>query len=448
MEKLTQLRTEQGEIQTKIDALATVIGNEKRSMNDEEKTNLKAWEARLAEIQAEAEPLQKLAEMRGKKVEQMPTSMGVQNSNPEYDKEIEKYSLHAVLQARAENKPLEGREKEFSQEVHARGKAANATAGGYAVPAEALFTQKRDYAAGGATTGGNLIETSKPGLIEALGHYMILDQLGINRLSGLQGNLSLPKEDSKPSATFKAETAAAADVSGTFSTVDLSPNRLPAYINYSHQMLAQPTIAMEGYTRNRLAESIAYKVQSAFFVGSGTSNEPSGVLTTILATGLAGVGGQVTETDGGTLDWDSIVDLEALVDSGNALKGNLAYVTNSRMRGKLKTTEMASSTGLYLWNMMDNQTPVNGYPCLITNQIPNTARLADLTGGTATPIAFGDWSKSTLANWGDVYIDVVNSNAASGYYQIVVNTFWDVAVTQNAAFSLLVDVSTQYSFGS
>ena len=451
MEKLTQLRTEQGDIQEKIDSLASALEKEKRGMTDTEKTDLKAWEARLAEIQVEAEPLQKLAEMRGKKVEAMPATMVTNPENKEYNKELRNYSLNNVIRARINGTQLEGREKEFAQEVQTRNKGIGVATNNYGVPVEALY--KRDITATGTTTetldqGGQLIETAKPGLIEALGEYMVLGDLGVRTMTGLSGNLSLPKELTKPKATFKAETGAAADQAGLFDTVDLTPNRLPGYINYTHQMLVQPNLAIESYVRQRANESIAYAVQEAFFIGSGASNNPTGVMTTILATGLADLGGQVTETDAGTLDWDSIVDLEALVDSGNALRGNLGYVTNSRMRGKLKTTEMSSGTGLYLWNMMDSATPVNGYKVAITNQIPNTARLADLTGGTATPIMFGNWDHSVLAQWGDVFIDVINSNAGSGYYQIVVNTFWDVAVLQNASFSLLVDVSTQYSFGS
>lgn len=449
MDKLTQLRTEQGDIQSKLDALATTLETEKRGMTAEEKTTFDGWKARMAEIAAEAKPLAELQEMRGKQIPFIPGPVA-NDSHKEYEKELRNYSLLNVIQARHQGNPLTGREAEFAQEVVKRNAGNGATVvGPYGIPSEVF---SRDYTATGTTSttgdqGGDLIETTKPGLIEALAPYMILDKMGVTKLNGLKGNLSLPRETSAaPSATFKAETTAAADQSGLFDNVDLSPKRLPGYINYTHQMLIQPTVAMEGYVRQRLLQSIANKVQSAYFIGTGSSNEPTGVLTSILATGWAGTGGQVVET-AGTLDWDSIVDLESLVDSLDALQGSLGYVTNARMKGKLKTTTLDTGSGLFLWNMMNNENPVNAYPCWITNQIPNTAGTS-LTNGTNTPIAFGNWADTVLANWGDLFFDTVNANAGSGYYQLVVNSFWDVAVLRTKSLSMAVDIATTTSFGS
>lgn len=459
MDKLTQLRTEQGEIQTKIDALATALETEKRGFSDVEKTELSTWKARLAAIEEEAKPLQDLQELRGKKVAMIPGPVTGKKESEE-ERSIQQYSLVKTIAARIQGAGLTGLEREWAQEVSARNTGNGVTGGNYGIPVEVLITKevrerfdKRDYTATGTTTesldqGGQLIETDKPGLIEALGNYMILDQLGVRKLTGLQGNLELPKELTKPAATFKAETAAASDQSGLFDTVALSPKRLPGYINYTHQMLVQPGLAMEPYVRRRLAESIAYAVQLNFLIGTGTSNAPTGVLTSTLATGFAGVGGQVVES-AGTLDWDSIVDLETLVDTNNALMENLKYVSNSKVRGALKTTAKGASTNdHYLWDSRDVANPVNGYPCLITNQIPNTSTGTAITGGTSSMLAFGNWNHSVLASWGDIFMDTVNANAASGYYQLVVNTFWDVAVLQSKSFAMIADVAITQSYGS
>ena len=446
MEKLAQLRTEQGDIQTKIDALANSVATEKRGMTESEKTDLQTWKQRLAEIEAEAKPLQELQEMRGKMV--APVTMSVNNVGKEEAKELRKYSINDVIKARLNNESLKGREAEFAQEVNRRNMGNGVSGSAYAIPSEALH---RDYTATGTTTesldqGGQLIETMKPGLIEALAPYMVLDQLGVRKLSGLSGNLSLPKELTKPSATWKAETTAAADASGLFDTVDLSPKRLPAYINYTMQMMAQPNLAIESYVRNRANEAIAYAVQKAVIQGTGSSNQPTGLITALLATGTATTGGSVVES-AGTLDWDTVVDLEAAVDYQNANMGKLGYLANALMRGALKTTKKDAGSGIFLWEGYNNNTPVNGYQCVITNDVPSTVGTT-VANGTASPLIFGNFDHLALAQWGDVYLDVVNANAGSGYYQVVINTFWDVAVLQTKSFAIVADISLNTSFGS
>jgi len=345
---------------------------------------------------------------------------------------------------------LTGREKEFAQEVQKRNVGSGVPSGGeYAIPAEAMM--KRDYTATGTTTetldqGGQLIETLKPGLIEALAPYMVLDQLGVRKLSGLSGNLELPKELTKPSASWATETGAAGSVAGLFDTVALSPKRLPAYINYTMQMLAQPNLAMEGYVRNRASEAIAYAVQKAVIQGTGSSNQPTGLITALLATGTATTGGSVVES-AAALDWDTVVDLEAAVDYQNANMGKLGYLTNSLMRGAMKTTKKDAGSGIFLWEGYNNDTPVNGYKCVVTNDVPTTVG-SSVSNGTASPLIFGNFDHLALANWGDVYVDVVNANAGSGYYQIVINTFWDVAVLQAKSFAIVADITLNTSFGS
>lgn len=451
MKRLAEIRAEYGSLSEKIQALRDLVNKENRAMTETERSDFKTWSDRQDELRPEIEQLANLESRAAEKIAAIPGPESGKKPSEE-EKEVRKYSLLNVIRAKTNGETLTGREGEFAQMVALRNRDNGTAVGNYGVPVE-VFLPKRDYTATGTTTesldqGGQLIETSKPGLIEALNPYMIIDQLGVRKITNLKGNLELPKELSAPSATFKAETTAAASQAGLFDTVPLSPKRLPGYINYTHQMLIQPNLAMESYVRERLLKSIANAVQLNFFVGTGTSNAPTGILTTILATGFAGVGGRVIES-ANSIDWDSIVKMETLVDESDALMGQLKYVSNARMRGKLKSTVQSSSTNAqYLWNQVDVSNPVNNYPFLVTNQIPNTSTGTEMTGGTATPIIFGNWDDAILANWGDVFFDTVNANAASGYYQLVVNTFWDVACVRNESFSMIADVVTTPYYGS
>ncbi len=458
MDKIVQLRTEQGEIQTKIDTLATSMETRSTGFTDQEKTDLAAWKTRLAEIETELKPLVDLQEMRGKTVANLPGPITGKKESEE-ERSLKRYSINEVMKARINGSPLNPRslEGEWAHEVEKRAEGNGTPATPFGVPHEVLFRgtkhDKRAYTATGTTTesldqGGQLIETDKPGLIDALGDYMILDKMGIRRLSNLRGNLSLPKELTKPSASFATETGAAADQAGLFDTVDLSPKRLAGYVDYTMQMMTQPTIAIEPYANDRLRYSIADAVQKNFLIGPGTGNAPTGVLTAILATGLWTLGGQVLES-GGTMDWDSVVDLETAVDINNALQGSVGYLMNSKLRGTLKTTAKGASTNdHYLWEMRDPGTPVNGYAAWVTNHILSTSTGTNLTGGTATPLTFGNWNDSVLANWGDIFIDLDKQYVGTGTYRLVINTFWDVAVLRTKSFAILNDITTSFYSGS
>lgn len=457
MDNLTKLRNEQGEIQSKIDALATAMQTRSTGFTEQEKTDLAAWKTRMAEIEAEAKPLQDLLEMRGKAVQTVPMHKNGGGEEGEKKRQFDGYSLHNVIKARINGSPLKnGVESEWAQEVEKRSTGVGVPASPWGVPSEFIVSRSkagRAYTATGTTTetldqGGQLIVTDKPGLIDALGDYMILDQMGIRRITNLRGNLSLPKELTKAKAGFETETGAADDMAGLFDTVDLSPKRLAGYIDYTMQMMTQPTIAIEPYANDRLRYSIANAVQEAFFIGTGSSNQPTGVLKAILATGLQSLGGQVIES-GGTLDWDSIVDLETAVDINNGIMGSLGYVMNSKLRGTLKTTAKGASTNdHYLWEMRDPATPVNGYGAWVTNHILSTSTGTNLTGGSATPLTFGNWNDAVLANWGDIFIDLDTQYVGTGTYRLVINTFWDVAVLRTKSFAMLNDITTSFYGGS
>jgi HK97 family phage major capsid protein len=454
MEHITKLRTEYGTLRERLDALAGILTKETRGFNETEKTEFDTIKARLAAIEEELKPLEEMEKIRANKIENMPGPVTGKKESEE-QRSLKAYSINEVIKARINGTQLKGREGEWAQEVSKRADGNGTPASPYGVPHEYLLekNKKRDYTATGTTTetldeGGMLIETDKPGLIDALGDYMVISQMGIRRLSNLRGNLSLPKELTKPSASFATETGAAADQAGLFDTVDLSPKRLAGYIDYTMQMMTQPTIAIEPYVRERLNYSVADAVQKNFLVGTGTSNAPTGVLTALLATGLYTLGGRVLES-GGTLDWDSVVDLETAVDISNALQGSTGYVMNSKLRGALKTTAKGASTNdHYLWEMRDPQNPINGYAAWVTNHILSTSTGTALTGGTATPLTFGNWNDSVLASWGDIFIDLDKQYVGTGIYRLVINTFWDVAVLRTQSFAMLNDVTTSFYSGS
>ncbi|MGN6983379.1 phage major capsid protein, partial [Neisseria sp. P0009.S007] len=78
----------------------------------------------------------------------------------------------------------------------------------------------------------------------------------------------------------------------------------------------------------------------------------------------SGIGAVAIGTNGGSLTWQYIVALETSIAAANAYLGNLAYLTNTKVRGAFKTTLKSEGLSGYIWQ--DGVTPLNGYRCAVS----------------------------------------------------------------------------------
>jgi hypothetical protein len=132
------------------------------------------------------------------------------------------------------------------------------------------------------------------------------------------------------------------------------------------------------------------------------------------------------------------VDLESACANSNAEPDTLAgYVTNTKVRGKLKQTQLGTNLP-FIWQ--NGPQPVNGYRVGITNNVPS-----NLTKGTSTTVCSAtlfssDWSMAVVGLFGapDVIVDPY-SKADTGQVKITLNQFSDMGIRQPAAFAKIVD---------
>jgi len=119
----------------------------------------------------------------------------------------------------------------------------------------------------------------------------------------------------------------------------------------------------------------------------------------------------------------------------------MVYVTNAKVRGKLKTTQKVATYGdTMIWE--NNDAPVNGYRALVSNQVPS-----NLTKGTSTgvcsAIIFGNWADLIIGHWGalDLMVDPYTGSTA-GTVRVVALQDVDIAVRQPASFAAMKDALT------
>lgn len=348
------------------------------------------------------------------------------------------FSLNAAIRSLLANQPLDGPELEAHNRATALAREAGVgmSAGGIAVP---MFDSRSVTRADGQTVGedsggygGTTVATEKGAPIDYLRPEPVVEKAGATFLTGLVGNLSFPKNNGGVTAAWKGEVEEATNTKDAWGEVELTPKRLTVRVLISLQNLMQSSFDMEMYTMKVIRNEIANKLDKAALIGTGTG-EPMGILNAVGTNSLA-VG-----TNGGAPTWPVIVGLETPVFTANANAARMNYVSNSKVRGKLKNTVKEAGQATYL---MDDAGNVNGYPYLNSNHIPSTLTKGSSSGVCSAAI-FGDFTQLIVAQWGFMDITVDDkSRKKDGYVEIIVNCFADTAVLQPTAFTVIKDLTT------
>ena len=130
---------------------------------------------------------------------------------------------------------------------------------------------------------------------------------------------------------------------------------------------------------------------------------------------------------------------EGAVD--NADRGALAYMTNPKVRCKLKTTrKFGTDNEGTVWTD-DPRTPLNGYRAFVTNQV--ASNLTKGTGTNLSAIFFGNWNDLIIGQWGtlDILVDPY-TGGTTGTVRVIAFQDVDVAVRHAESFAAVLDADT------
>jgi HK97 family phage major capsid protein/HK97 family phage prohead protease len=301
---------------------------------------------------------------------------------------------------------------------------------GMMVPFEVL---KRDLVAGTPTAGGNTVATNllSGNMIDLLRNKMVLPGMGMQMLSGLVGNIAIPKVTGGATAYWVSESGSPTASEQAFAQVAMTPKTLAAQTAISRKLLLQSSIDVESFVQNDLARVLAQEIQRVAINGTGTNPQPRGILNT------AGIGSVVGGTNGAVPTWANIVQLETEIAQDNADEGTLGYLTNSRVRGRLKTTSKVSGQNGFIW-----EGGLNGYQAEVTNAVPSNL-VKGTSGATCSAIIFGNFSDLIMGMWGGLEL-MVNPYANAAQGGVVVHAFQDVdlAVRNAESFAAMLDAIT------
>jgi len=349
------------------------------------------------------------------------------------EKEQRDFSLVRAIRAAANGDWSDaGYEREVSSEI-ARNTGREPK--GFYVPAEGWG--QRNIIVGTNADGGFMKGTDHLGseFIAALRGRLEVAGLGARIMTGLQGDVAIPKISAGGTAGFVGEGSSVSEVNQTFAQVSLAPKTLGTMTDISRKLAYQSDPSAEAIIRDDLMGAVAAKIEDVCIEGDG-SNEPTGVTKT------SGIGSVAIGTNGGAPTWASVTALVKEVEQDNAaLTDNQGFLTNPKVKHKLGgTAKVGSSDSVMILD--DPWDQLYGYPIRFTTHVPSDLTKGS-TSGTCSAMIFGDWSNLLIGFWSgmDVLVDPYTGGPA-GNIRILVHQDLDVGVRHAQSFAACLDYTT------
>jgi len=330
------------------------------------------------------------------------------------EKDVEDYSILRGIQALIMGNPEHASyEMSVSRELAER---TGVSPNGFLVPSDVMMAKRAITVAG---SGGNLVGTDHlaSSFIDLLRNKTLMRDLGIRLLTGLKGDVSIPKQTGAATAYWVAEGGVQTLSDSTYGALALSPKTVAAGTSFTRKMLLQSDPSIQNLVMNDLIAVLGRAIDLAIIDGTGLSEQPTGILNT---SGIGAVSGL-------SFSWADVLDFETDVATANADDGTMGFLTNPSVRGLMKQTLKGAGVPGYLW---ESDNTVNGYPGYVSNQVP-----------AATAIQ-GVWSQFLLAMWGglDISVDLATLVTSGG---VVVRGFQsiDMGARQAGACSASEDIA-------
>ena len=351
--------------------------------------------------------------------------------SPKEKEEVRQFSISKFLRE-AQHDNLTGVEAEMAKEGEAEFKRSgiNPAANSVYIPSFAL----RSYDDTNATESGygDAFKEEKFFSYEGkLRGEMLAARLGVNFINNLSGNLNIVTGGAD--AAWVAEDVAATKSKPAYAKMTLSPKRLQVLQGVTYDLIHQNSASVDALIMADMVKAHAAALDAAIFAGSGSSGQPTGVL------GRAGNTVSIDST-GGPITYAKLVEMEQMVGEDNGLLDEtLAYVSNAKVMGKLKTIPQVQG---YPWYLL-NEGKVNGYPFFMSNALPSNLTKGD-TSGSCSAAIFGPFSQVICGTWGGGLQFIIDpyTAKASGVLEVTAIAYHDVAVRHADAFAKIVDIAT------
>lgn len=419
MKKLHELKEQRA---AKVDALRAIHAralSANRDLTDSEQAEFDAGKSEVEKIERDIRNAEFLAEAE-RRAEAEPVG---ERGGDTLTVLEGRFSIGRALRDFTESGRLTGAEAEWAAE-HRSGRP-----GAIAMPTSLFLGERRALTttAPAAGPGGNLVATNLGPMIDRNRPLLAVEAMGATVLSGLTGNLDLPKLKNSGSSGWVAEHTNATRSDATFDKVAMGPKTVAAEYEMSRRMMIQAP-QLEQILRNDIGFLLRQSLDGAAIKGGGT-NEPSGLLS------LANILVVALGANGGALTIDTAADLIGAVDAADA-NGPRGFLTNTKVRKaamKLKDAEQRPYGVAAVFA---------GEPVTFSNQVPGN--LTKGTGSNLSAILYGVWSDLIVGYWSsvDIVLNPYHADVASkGGALLHAFLDADIAVRHADSFAIVKDVN-------
>lgn len=332
-------------------------------------------------------------------------------------------TLLDAINAQVENRAVSGALAEYNQERARQG--VTARRGGVLVPSS-LFEKRTTQ----DTTTQSKITPDDYRADQFIGLFrnsMVMRSLGARVLSGLRGDVVIPKQTGASTAYWVAEGDSLTESNPTFDTIKLTPKHVGALASMSRQLLQQANPSIEQLVRDDFVSVIGLAIDKAMIHGLAANDEPVGILNTVgIQTGSLA-----------TLDWEAVIGLLEKLALQNLTPN--AMITHPAVATVLRTTLKDSVAGAEYLMQGGNMA---GVPVNVTNQLD-----AKVTAGppavTTGRLILGDFSQMIVGEWGSA--EILANPYAPTYYeagavQLRIMATMDMVVRNPKAFVSVDDI--------
>ena len=351
-------------------------------------------------------------------------------------KETDKFSVRRALANYAAPDVLKDEDAAFERECLQANRNLSQR-GGVVLPYEILSARsdgngqvQRVQQIGGSTTGASLLETEfRPqSFIQNLRDMAVVMRSGVQMLTGLRGTLDIPRKTKSATFSFKAEGANTGETDLTFDKITLSRKSASGAVGWTREMLLQAQPAIDAIIMQDLVLGAALLFDDAVLDGSGSANNPRGILnTTSTSTG--------TYTTANGLTWAEAIACETALLAANVPMTNPAWfmtpghkqLLRSQSRSPIVTNGINYAAAAPAKFVIDDDSMLLGYPVYAkTMSVENNQAIL----GVMSECCVGVWNMLEITR------DTA-TNAQSGGVVLRAWVDMDVALKHLASFCVV-----------
>lgn len=256
--------------------------------------------------------------------------------------------------------------------------------------------------------GGYLVNVQNMGFIDILRNRSVAMAMGSRVLSGLQGNVTFPRQTGKVSVTWQAgEGTSITAADQALGQLSMTPKTCIAITDVSEQLLAQASPSAEAFVMADLASDVAIDGVDAAVINGIGGAQPLGIKNTT---------GVTTGQDAAAATYAKILAFVSTAGGANAIRGNPGWVTNTAGAAVLMQKQRFSSTDTPLWegNMLNGS--VVGFNAMSSEQL------------ASANLIFGSWDEVVIGEWGVLELSTDNGGTRFNTAQVGIRAMWMVDV--------------------